>query len=174
MCWGKWSGVGATQIIGVYLIDCTMYPKYRTRDIYYLPTIYSIITIHQVISPASYHCSIEKASTINFYHFKSNSNQKICSDIPNYVSPTKIMSIEKTTSAMYNIDKLTETNYHTWVEQIEAMLDEKDIWEKNLSSPRKHQTKLSTSIKPTSRKLKRLVLSSSRQLLPPSCPLYQV
>ena len=39
------------------------------------------------------------------------------------------MSIEKTTSAMYNIDKLTETNYHTWVEQIEAILDEKDIWE---------------------------------------------
>jgi transposase InsO family protein len=38
------------------------------------------------------------------------------------------MSTEKTTSAMYNIEKLTETNYHTWVEQMEAILDEREIW----------------------------------------------
>ena len=38
------------------------------------------------------------------------------------------MSTEKTTSAMYNIEKLTETNYHTWVEQMETILDEREIW----------------------------------------------
>jgi gag-polypeptide of LTR copia-type/Domain of unknown function (DUF4219)/Zinc knuckle len=38
------------------------------------------------------------------------------------------MPTEKTTSAMYNIEKLTETNYNTWVEQMETVLDEKEIW----------------------------------------------
>jgi gag-polypeptide of LTR copia-type/Domain of unknown function (DUF4219) len=39
------------------------------------------------------------------------------------------MSTEKTTSTMYNMEKLTETNYHTWAEQIEAILDERELWE---------------------------------------------
>ena len=30
---------------------------------------------------------------------------------------------------MYNIEKLTETNYHTWVEQMEAILNESEIWD---------------------------------------------
>jgi len=30
---------------------------------------------------------------------------------------------------MYNIDKLTESNYRSWAQQIEWILDDKDLWE---------------------------------------------
>jgi hypothetical protein len=39
------------------------------------------------------------------------------------------MSDSKTGSSTYNIDKLTETNYRSWAQQMQWILDEKDLWE---------------------------------------------
>jgi len=35
----------------------------------------------------------------------------------------------KSGSSTYNIDKLTESNYRSWAQQMEWILDEKDLWE---------------------------------------------
>ena len=35
----------------------------------------------------------------------------------------------KTSSSTYNIDKLTERNYRSWSQQLEWILDEKNLWE---------------------------------------------
>ena len=35
----------------------------------------------------------------------------------------------KSGSSTYNIDKLTESNYRSWAQQLEWILDEKDLWE---------------------------------------------
>jgi len=39
------------------------------------------------------------------------------------------MDDDKTSSATYNIAKLNENNYRTWAHQIEAVLDDKELWE---------------------------------------------
>ena len=39
------------------------------------------------------------------------------------------MSDVKTGSSTYSIDKLTESNYRSWAQQMEWILDEKDLWE---------------------------------------------
>ncbi len=35
----------------------------------------------------------------------------------------------RTGSSTYAIDKLTESNYRSWAQQLEWILDEKDLWE---------------------------------------------
>ena len=35
----------------------------------------------------------------------------------------------KTGSSTYTIDKLTESNYRSWAQQLQWILDEKDLWE---------------------------------------------
>ena len=41
------------------------------------------------------------------------------------------MDDERTTidSSIYHIDKLTETNYRSWAQQLRWILDEKELWE---------------------------------------------
>jgi len=35
----------------------------------------------------------------------------------------------RTGSSTYNIDKLTETNYRSWAQQLQWILDERNLWE---------------------------------------------